>query len=70
MRNVYIIHVSCLVVAQGLLCAKVGHFYGMSQAENSYIHQSYMVSPAVTVVGAVCSESMCDIVMCSYWWCL
>lgn len=27
----------------GLLTMKVGHFYGMSQAENSHIHQNYMV---------------------------
>eukprot|EP00731_Ephydatia_muelleri_P031205 Em0022g719a len=33
----------------GLLCAKVGHFYAMSQAENSFIHQNYM-SLFVTVL--------------------
>ena len=28
---------------QGLLSMKVGHFFGMSQAENASIHQNYMV---------------------------
>lgn len=30
-------------LTQGLLASKVGHFYGMSVAENSYIHQHYKV---------------------------
>ena len=28
---------------QGLLCDIVGHLFGMCQAENSFIHQHYMV---------------------------
>lgn len=39
------------LITQGLLASKVGHFYGMSVAENSYIHQHYKVR--LTLLGGV-----------------
>ena len=35
---------------QGLLCDIVGHLFGMCQAENSFIHQHYMVRHAINTM--------------------